>query len=338
MQDFSKTLSISIAAYNVSEYLPQTLDSIMQARNSSMVEAIVVNDGSTDSTLEVAKSYEQQYPGVVRVIDKANGNYGSTVNATIAEARGKYFRLLDGDDWFDTAGFDSYLEFLTRCDADMVVTRGYLYFESDGHMEEFERPSLPAGVIRLKDSAITAPVPMHIATYKTECLRAANLHLTEGCPYTDTQYNVQPLTQVNTVARCDDAVYAYRIGRSGQSISIDSWNRNIDKATKVTFDLLTFGATVFEGDYEEFRKKLIVDFVTECAGSFYMRMLSCPASRMMKQNLRDYDERLKAQFPQFWSEAVHSNVLVRLLSDADFALYRPLNICYRIHLKKRGLI
>ncbi len=338
MSNSMKLLSVSIAAYNVSGYIAQTLNSIVRAENVQMVEALVVNDGSTDGTLELAKAYEREYPDVVHVIDKPNGNYGSTVNAAVRVAKGKYFRLLDGDDWFDTDGFDSYLEFLAGCDADMVLTRANLYFEADGHVEEFDYPYLPVGTVKLEDSAITSPVPMHLSTYKTECLRKANLHLTEGCPYTDTQFNIQPLTQVDTVACCDELVYVYRIGRSGQSISIDSWAKNIDRATKVTFDLLEFADSVSKGDYEEYRKRLIGGFVTECAGDFYMRMLSCPASQMMKQNLQSYDKRLKARYPRFWGKALQGNAVARLLSKSRFTLYRPLNVAYRLYLKKRGLV
>ena len=58
-----KTLSISIAAYNVETYLTQTLDSIVACETLSAIDVLVVNDGSKDGTLAVARKYSERYPG-----------------------------------------------------------------------------------------------------------------------------------------------------------------------------------------------------------------------------------------------------------------------------------
>ena len=99
-----KILSVSIASYNVEKFIRKALDSCCIPEIMDRLEVLVVNDGSTDGTLQIAREYEKQYPQTFRVIDKKNGGYGSTVNASIQAATGKYFRLLDGDDWFDRDG------------------------------------------------------------------------------------------------------------------------------------------------------------------------------------------------------------------------------------------
>ena len=97
-----KILTISVAAYNVEEYIRQTLDSLTDERVIGNLEIFVVDDGGKDSTLDIAKEYANIYPESVFPIHKENGGYGSTVNYSLAHAHGKYFKLLDGDDWFDT--------------------------------------------------------------------------------------------------------------------------------------------------------------------------------------------------------------------------------------------
>ena len=61
--------------------MPRCLDSLVSAKNADKIEAMVVNDSSKDNSLEVARTYEARYPDTVTVIDKPNGNYGSTINA-----------------------------------------------------------------------------------------------------------------------------------------------------------------------------------------------------------------------------------------------------------------
>ena len=96
-----KILSVSIASYNVEKILSQTLDSCLVPEIMDKLEVIVVNDGSKDGTAAVAEEYVKKAPETFVLINKENGGYGSTVNAGIQAATGKYFRLLDGDDWFD---------------------------------------------------------------------------------------------------------------------------------------------------------------------------------------------------------------------------------------------
>ena len=89
----NKTLSIIIPAYNMELYLRKCLNSLIIDRNFDLLDIIIVNDGSKDGTLEIAKEYECKYPSVCRVIDKPNGNYGSCVNIGLKNAIGKYVKL-----------------------------------------------------------------------------------------------------------------------------------------------------------------------------------------------------------------------------------------------------
>ena len=71
-----KILSIIIPSYNMEDYLAKGLDSVLLAEDRSLLDVIVVNDGSKDCTIEIARDYENRFPGIVAVIDKENGNYG----------------------------------------------------------------------------------------------------------------------------------------------------------------------------------------------------------------------------------------------------------------------
>ena len=104
-----KNLTISIAAYNVENYLEKTLDSLI-IDNLDKLEVLIVNDGSKDNTKKIAQKYCKKYPNSIKLIDKENGGYGSTINAGIKEATGKYFKQLDGDDWYNTENLNRLVE------------------------------------------------------------------------------------------------------------------------------------------------------------------------------------------------------------------------------------
>ena len=120
-----KTLTLVIPSYNMEAYLPRCIDSLGIDALKKVVlpdagtlgdklEVLVVNDGSTDKTSEIAHAFESRYSQIVRVIDKQNGHYGSCVNRGLAEATGTFIKILDADDTFETRAFHAYMHFLTE--------------------------------------------------------------------------------------------------------------------------------------------------------------------------------------------------------------------------------
>ena len=87
----SKLLTIVIPTYNMEAYLNRCLDSLLVSdEQMKLLEVLVINDGSKDNSSAIAHEYEAKYPNTFRVIDKENGGHGSTINAGIKKARGKW--------------------------------------------------------------------------------------------------------------------------------------------------------------------------------------------------------------------------------------------------------
>ena len=102
----NKLLTIAMPSYNAEQYLPDTIPTILSAKNAHLIDLLIVNDGSSDNTEEIAKKFERNYPDIVRVLNKPNGGHGSAVNAGIKNAYGTYFKVVDADDWVDTDNLD----------------------------------------------------------------------------------------------------------------------------------------------------------------------------------------------------------------------------------------
>ena len=94
-----KLLTFAIPCYNSQEYMGKCIESLLPGGDE--VEILIIDDGSTDLTADIADKYEEKYPGIVRAIHQENGGHGEAVNTGIRNASGLYFKVVDSDDWVD---------------------------------------------------------------------------------------------------------------------------------------------------------------------------------------------------------------------------------------------
>lgn len=99
-----KLLSVVVPVYNVEAYLANSLDSIIAAQIENM-EIIIINDGSPDGSEEIAKSYVDKYPNLIRYIKQKNHGLGNVRNVGMKNAKGKYIASIDSDDVIDSNFF-----------------------------------------------------------------------------------------------------------------------------------------------------------------------------------------------------------------------------------------
>ena len=105
-----KLLTVTIPCYNSQEYMEHAIQTALTGGEA--IEILIVDDGSSDNTLSIAKEYEKKYPTIIRALHKENGGHGSAVNTGIQNANGLFFKVLDSDDWFDEASLKKILHFI----------------------------------------------------------------------------------------------------------------------------------------------------------------------------------------------------------------------------------
>lgn len=221
----SKILSIIVPSYNMEAYLPKCLGSLIIDDKELLqkLDVIVVNDGSKDRTSEIAHEFEARYPGVFRVVDKANGNYGSCVNAGLKIAVGTFVKMLDADDYFNAKEFCKLLCALIESEdksegVDLFLTD---FMEVDGSDKARLSHTLPLPNSRIinVDEQVTIPMLyMHAIAYRAENLRLVGYLQTEGISYTDTEWTYYPIARVKRLKYEPFVVYRYLVGRAGQTI------------------------------------------------------------------------------------------------------------------------
>ena len=120
--------SVIVAAYNCEKYISKCLDSIINQSYSNW-EAIVVNDGSKDKTLDILTEYERKDIRI-KVISKENGGVSSARNVALNSRRGKYILFLDSDDWYELDYFETLYDILRDKDVDVVFSTQFYFNES----------------------------------------------------------------------------------------------------------------------------------------------------------------------------------------------------------------
>ena len=311
-----KVLTVSVAAYNVAEYLRETLASC-KVRNSDKIEVIIVNDGSKDDTLRIAREFEREDPDLFRVIDKPNGGYGSTMNASLGVARGKYFRHLDGDDWFDKRGLEEFVDLLAECEADATITP-YTFCYEDGSPSQTvdDMAGFAEGIHTQAELGHVQGIAAHSLAYRTELLRTIGFRMTEGCFYTDCEYAYLPFSHVRSVYVGKSPVYCYRMGREGQSMSAAGIEAHHEDIVRVRVRLVRELAGISLEDSPYLHNHL----QEECLAPYYFLLRIAP-SRERKEALVGYDRFLR-QYPDLYRMAGKKSPKVRLLRASAFLAYR----------------
>jgi len=239
-----KILTVVVPVYNTEKYIKRCLDSLDNEEINAKLEVLIVSDGSKDNSINIAKEFEQRLPDTFKVIEKENGGHGSTINKGLEFATGKYFRVLDSDDWVDNINFVKFVKELEKLDIDLVVTDYSKEYVYEGTNEKILYDNLEKGkkydfddfdLEIIKDKYFV----MATSTYKTEVLRKSNLKLMEKTFYVDMQYNVVPIVNVNNFIYLDFDIYRYFIGRAEQSVNTASFAKNHlnhDKVIKFLID------------------------------------------------------------------------------------------------------
>ena len=237
-------LTVAMPCYNVARYLERGLASFDDARLEGLVELIVVDDGSTDTTASIAQAFVERRPQVFRLISKPNGGHGSAVNAGLAQARGTYFRVVDGDDWVDTDELVRFARLLAQATSDLVVDVKTEVDMATMSPRVFPLPAELAqgGSCDLESvcmlDAFAPNVMIHTLTARVAYLRSISLHLLEKTFYEDLEFVVKATLDAADVEFVDTRVYQYLVGNASQSVADEGYVRRWDDHTRVCEELL----------------------------------------------------------------------------------------------------
>lgn len=275
-----KLLSIAIPCYNSEAYMEKCIESLLVGGED--VEILVVNDGSSDRTAEIADSYQEKYPTIVKAIHQENGGHGEAVNAGIRNATGLYFKVVDSDDWVNEEAYSQILKTLSELTrgpetVDLLISN-FVYEKQGAKRKRVMqyRHCLPVNEIfgwskvhMYKGKYLL----MHSMIYRTKLLHECGLELPKHTFYVDNIFAFEPLPYVKKMYYLDVNFYRYFIGRDDQSVNETVMIRRIDQQLRVNKIMVDVFHKCKLGNRRHLRKYMLsyLDIVTTVSSVMLIR-------------------------------------------------------------------
>lgn len=233
-------VSVIIPVYNTASYLKECIDSVLR-QTLDDIEVICVNDGSTDSSLEILESYKLKDDRIV-LINQKNRGLGAARNIALKHASGKYVLFLDSDDYLDEMALEDLYDLATRKSIDLLIFKlinfnnetykevKYKYFEMDFLKRIVDDDIFNWKMVKNKifDMAVTAPAKF----FKMDLIK--NIYFPENLIFEDSLFFIKVIFRARRVYFYDRHLYHRRV----RSDSITNSNfRNFSDCIEI-YDLI----------------------------------------------------------------------------------------------------
>lgn len=335
-----KLLSVAIPCYNSAAYMERAIKSLLSGKDE--MDIIIVDDGSSDNTYEIAKSYEAKYPDIIRVIHQENGGHGEAVNTGLANAKGLYFKVVDSDDWVNEAALKKVLAKLRELVEDGksidLFIANYVYEKPslNKHKVMDYKSALPQNRVFTWDDILyfkqSQHIIMHAAIYRTKLLRDCGLKLPKHTFYVDNIFVYEPLPYVKTMYYLDVNLYRYYIGRDDQSVNEKNMIKRIDQQIYITKIMIDYKdvMTIKNKKLRNYMIKYLAMMMT--ISSVFLIKENTKESLEKKQELWDY---LKSKNKKLYKK-IHNKILGRSMNLPGKAGRKIVEIGYKISKKIYG--
>jgi len=214
-------ISIIVPIYNIEKYFKQCVSSLL-LQSLENIEIILINDGSLDNCPAMCDAYAAQDKRI-KVIHQQNGGYGKACNAGMKEAAGKYFAILEPDDFIASDMYKKLYELAVEHDADIVKSSFYENFDTPHYKKvkkvywydnTFSNFVMPDKVFTIYDHPefLYYHPSVWSCIYRREFIVKHNIRFIEasGASWTDNPFQVQTMCLAQKIFYTDEAFYYWR--------------------------------------------------------------------------------------------------------------------------------
>lgn len=220
-----KKISVIVPVYNVEEYLPKCLDSIIN-QTLKDIEIIVVNDGSPDNSQKIIDKYKKKDKRIISII-KENGGLGSARNTGVSKSTGEYIYYLDSDDYIELDMLENMYNEAKDKNLDIVIC-GYNSVYGSKKVPSIISEKLIKETKNNDKSKIFNTVSAWCKIYKRDFLLKQEVKFVEEKVwYEDLAYSIKLMSSTNKIGIVNKPFYNYLI-RENSIMNSSKLPKNLD--------------------------------------------------------------------------------------------------------------
>lgn len=211
-------VSIIVPVYNVEQYLPKCIESILNQTYRNL-EIILVNDGSTDSSGSICDEYASKDPRI-KVLQQKNSGVSAARNYGLEIADGEYIGFVDSDDWLDDDMYSSLVDLAESNQADLAICGYYVNNDIDPSIKKEKAPerlTQEMAIVKCLDiDYFSLGTSLWNKLFKSSLIKGHKLKLDESLVIgEDMLFVCQFILEAETIIHSPQPKYHYAINDTG---------------------------------------------------------------------------------------------------------------------------
>ena len=278
-------VSVIVPVYNVSAYLPICLFSLMN-QTLKDIEFIIVDDGSTDDSFNVAKKLTKDDKRF-HLYHKTNGGLSDARNYGITKANGEYLTFIDSDDYVDHNMMEEMYLKAKKTNADIV--------ECDFIWEYSDKQIIDKSILKESDNImLDIRVLACNKLYRTDLIKKLNISFLKGYRYEDVAFCYKYLPFINKIETINKPFYHY-IQRNGsiantQNAKVRDIFIELDEVLNYYHD---------KKIYDKYKNELEYLYMRYILGSHFLRTIQIKDKKLRNSILKESYDKLNETFPNW---------------------------------------
>lgn len=280
-------VSIIVPFYNVENYIEKCLKTLVN-QTLQEIEIILVNDGSKDGSIEIAKKFLKQYPKKIIYLEKENGGLSDARNFGIKYAKGEYVAFLDSDDYIEEDMYKNMYDIAKKENSDMVECNFYWEYPNKKKLDISKQYNSKQEMLE------KVRVVAWNKIIKRKILEKSDIQFPKGYRYEDVEFTYKLIPFLEKVSFCKQPMIHY-VQREG------SISNSQNERTKEIFDVLDHVIKFYKenGIYDEYKQQLEYVYVRYSFCSSLLRMTKIQNKKLKKELLEITWNKVNTNFPNW---------------------------------------
>ncbi len=307
-------VSVIVPAHNVAPWIERAVESLKSQTLHPYLEVIIVENGSTDNTLDLAWSLARKNNGWLKVLSLPEGDLSTARNYGISHAKGKYIGFIDADDYVELDMLETLYNAAEKTDAEITSCNFVLHpiegepsIEGDGDSGEVLKVDPIESAVAIIMDEETASCCCRL--FRKEVFRS--FYFPEGEFYEDGAVIYRWTVECTNITHVRRALYHYVLRPGSITTSTDGDGKKTKDRFNVFYDRYVF--IMGWNAISDKRRKKIVRYIVRRMYTFFKPFLrACSINEMYDDEVMSIRQKMLAPLDS-WLGYVHIKHLVRIL-------------------------